>query len=653
MRRAVAALRLQEDKLPEAESSFESLQGVATCAALTNFLREVGAPEELVLELRRAGWFSLAGLKYALVDLASRGREHAMLKQAGIDRMGDRYRICNGLHNLSGQVAKLIDVKEQQLLPLPKGSGPGSKLTHLIDYLQKPETRARVRKSFSFGQHTMSMITQTVVHTLAPTATSTPRPLPRRPSGARKPKLVLFIACHCANEARLVLLRRTLRSVKAQIGGRAACGRGRADAGHADAGRGDDWPLSGVFVSWSSESSQLAAVRSEFATCGIPGLRAFERDRAMSQLQHMATLLPEARRACGGGGGGGTEEELWVMFTDDDDLMHPARCAAYLAAVVTSPPEAQGVSAAWVARPLNAEDRVRSAGDVEALIEAGRVVRTPKEGSEKTGGGGSWDEYWNSCVRFEVLERFFAETCGPEARTCKYADIALFYCLKNSVPTLRFEPHALGFEAHWMHYYDKPIQLEANPREATAAASAGVTVIEGDEQRCETMVTSLRSMLEQVAREPTPTEPNKAAQSQALIVDLRSFLQAHDAKLREAEARPQNAEYVDIKAAGGSVSKNGPPRQVLVTPLLLLAVQFRSVLELFCANFVGAPHMPDDRTLLEMSRLIVVDTLASLGAPLNVAAVLQIFTLEPMLKSVLRMFGLAAGSSMNSVVQMR
>ena len=180
-----------------------------------------------------------------------------------------------------------------------------------------------------------------------------------------------------------------------------------------------------------------------------------------------------------------------------------------------------------------------------------------------------------------------------------------------------------------------------------------MTVIEGDEQRCETMVTSLRSMLEQVAREPTPTEPNKAAQSQALIVDLRSFLQAHDAKLREAEARPQNAEYVDIKAAGGSVSKNGPPRQVLVTPLLLLAVQFRSVLELFCANFVGAPHMPDDWTLLEMSRLIVVDTLASLGAPLNVAAVLQIFTLEPMLKLVLRMFGLAAGSSMNSVVQMR
>lgn len=263
----------------------------------------------------------------------------------------------------------------------------------------------------------------------------------------------------------------------------------------------------------------------------------------------------------------------------------------------------------------------------------------------------SWDEFWNSCVRLEVLERFFGEVCGPEARTCKYADIALFYFLKNSVPTLRFEPHVLGFEAHWMHYYDKPIQLDANPRGSTAAASAGVTVIDGDEQRCETMAGTLRHMLEQVTNGPAPPDPKAAAQTQAIAAELSRFVGEHEAKLREAKARPLQAEYVDVKAVTTAAScPAAPPRQVVVTPLLLLAVQFRSVLELFCANFVGAPHMPDDQTLLDMSRLIVVDTLACLGAPLQVAALLQIFTLEPMLKSVLKMFGLAAGSSMRSVV---
>ena len=30
--------------------------------------------------------------------------------------------------------------------------------------------------------------------------------------------------------------------------------------------------------------------------------------------------------------------------------------------------------------------------------------------------------------------------CPVDGRTCKYADIALYYYLRNSVPTMRFEP---------------------------------------------------------------------------------------------------------------------------------------------------------------------------------------------------------------------
>ena len=80
------------------------------------------------------------------------------------------------------------------------------------------------------------------------------------------------------------------------------------------------------------------------------------------------------------------------MFTDDDDLLHPGRCAAYKAAIVASEPKFHAVSAGWVARPVHREDSVTSAADVEALVSNGRIVRTPKEGSEKQGGGGSWDE---------------------------------------------------------------------------------------------------------------------------------------------------------------------------------------------------------------------------------------------------------------------
>ena len=47
---------------------------------------------------------------------------------------------------------------------------------------------------------------------------------------------------------------------------------------------------------------------------------------------------------------------------------------------------ADGVSAAWVARPLVEATGVLSAADVESGVASGLIVRTPKVGSEHGGG---------------------------------------------------------------------------------------------------------------------------------------------------------------------------------------------------------------------------------------------------------------------------
>ena len=105
-----------------------------------------------------------------------------------------------------------------------------------------------------------------------------------------------------------------------------------------------------------------------------------------------------------------------------------------------------------------------------------------------------------------------------------------------------------------------------------------------------------------------------------------------------------------VVSSGGASGERIRRRSAVMTPLLLLAVQFRSVLELFCANFVGAPHLPDEISLLQIARTIVTDALVALGVDLQVAAVLMLLHLEPMLKSVLRMYGLPAGDSLRDHV---
>ena len=97
--------------------------------------------------------------------------------------------------------------------------------------------------------------------------------------------------------------------------------------------------VSDVLISWSASSSTLRELaRAQvfenelLLLCEPPlsfGVRAFERSSPLSQFEHFASLLPEARRVTGGDDGvAGSEAEAWVMFTDDDDLLHPERCAA-------------------------------------------------------------------------------------------------------------------------------------------------------------------------------------------------------------------------------------------------------------------------------------------------------------------------------------
>ena len=86
------------------------------------------------------------------------------------------------------------------------------------------------------------------------------------------------------------------------------------------------------------------------------------------------------------------------------------------------------------------EEERRRRAEEEAEEQAEEQAEEEAEQAEGGGGGGGerrrrWDEYWNSCVRIEELSRFFSEACGPAARACKYADIALYYFLKHSVPT--------------------------------------------------------------------------------------------------------------------------------------------------------------------------------------------------------------------------
>ena len=76
------------------------------------------------------------------------------------------------------------------------------------------------------------------------------------------------------------------------------------------------------------------------------------------------------------------------------------------------------------------------------------------------------------------------------------------------------------------------------------------------------------------------------------------------------------------------------------TPVLLLATQMRSVIELFCANFVGAPNLPPDAIVSEMAGTLLADNLQALGQSPLVVAILSVPFLPPLLEECSRLFGL-------------
>ena len=355
----------------------------------------------LMVEMNVPSALTLAGLGHQFAH-RERGDFLKFLAQSGVLKLGHRVRICNALDaaRAAGTLHTLLDVQPHGMLPLPAGKGASADVSNVLKWDENKDLKRRAQSSYGASMDVMAMITQIMVHTLAPDPPKSPTPLVR--TGARDDaKLLLFLACHCMSDARLAKLVRCLSSIRAQVG--ATSTSDGADDGVAGGAGGGwtsrDWPLAGVLVSWSAESSRLRrGVRTALAQfrSSLPhgACAVVERHEACTQMQHLASLLPEARRLVGADGArlGDRENEVWVMFSDDDDVLHPARCAAYKQAIRISPAHAHAVSAMWVARPAVSEESVTSAADVERLVEAGRIVRTPKVGSENEGGGGSWDE---------------------------------------------------------------------------------------------------------------------------------------------------------------------------------------------------------------------------------------------------------------------
>ena len=84
--------------------------------------------------------------------------------------------------------------------------------------------------------------------------------------------------------------------------------------------------------------------------------------------------------------------------------------------------------------------------------------------------------------------------CPPAGRESKYADLALFYYIKHSVPTMRFAAHGAGdFAGCWMHYYDKPINLP--DAAGQGAASSRAALVAGDVECAEAMADTLRQVM--------------------------------------------------------------------------------------------------------------------------------------------------------------
>ena len=137
----------------------------------------------------------------------------------GVRKLGHRVRLHNALATSrdAGLLPPLLDVQSIGMLPLPKGKGASADVSHVTKWDESKTLKRDAQRSHAVCQNVMAMLTQVMVHTLAPDPPKCPLTLPRAPT-RDDVKLLLFIACHCGSDARLHKLRRTLRSVAAQVG---------------------------------------------------------------------------------------------------------------------------------------------------------------------------------------------------------------------------------------------------------------------------------------------------------------------------------------------------------------------------------------------------------------------------------------------------
>lgn len=225
-------------------------------------------------------------------------------------------------------------------------------------------------------------------------------------------------------------------------------------------------------------------------------------------------------------------------------------------------------------------------------------------------------------MRLATLEDFFTRCLPPSGRTSKYADIALYYYRKYAVPTMRFYPHHRGdFAACWMHYYDKPLK-RADTIARGGTASSGAHLEATDLMRAEDMRVTLEETLRTVRGASAQERRGREEHIAQVEGGITAFLKRVDV---DEAAWTHDVDDLDHGAR---------------TPLVAIAAQMRSVAELFCAGFVGAPTPPPDAILSKLAQSLLIDSLIALGQPPVVVGMCCQGHLQPLLARAARLFGL-------------
>ena len=100
------------------------------------------------------------------------------------------------------QATTNVDVQSRGMVKLPAGRGASADVSNLVNWARSVLARRGADRSHAACQNTMNFLSMAMVHTLAPEEPRAPLLLPRAENRADA-KLVLFIACHCKDAARL------------------------------------------------------------------------------------------------------------------------------------------------------------------------------------------------------------------------------------------------------------------------------------------------------------------------------------------------------------------------------------------------------------------------------------------------------------------